>query len=497
MVQIAVQFPTAKIQSQWWYWCIGAALLGYLANVFSFLPFLQHELIGQAFWWTQEGEKFLNLIFDSERMDCFPGRFRYVEWLTQAAYWRAMSQGWLPRDLYDLVAIALSIGSACLLAGICRRKGLRPFETFLIVSFFLLSTHVFMIAVFNFRKAKVYASFFFLLMLYLSARKVQTRTLKLSYMAIGIIGFITDPYFILLSPLVALAADISQGEKRLVHTRALSIGLILGAMLVIFLNNIVGPHFSSSSQLFFTSIPGKPKVFISFSNIPYFYNLIPDIVFPNLFDRQMALLGWALIALFVGLTSLMIWRRWQQFGWVLLFVASLPIGAFFILPVRDNAYFSGYYGHTFLVLFTVSLVEVLLFLRHRTKPVFLTLAYVFILFVAVCHQIAKPITLDKWQRVYSASDGARKKVFQDYAQILEINKHLVSNRKDPYVLVLDSWKLDKLYLSKGQYFDNDGALEHTDVGYLLIPAMFRKEFDAGRLRIQLNKPKSDIKTAKK
>jgi hypothetical protein len=444
---------------------ISLPFLTYLLQVFSSAPYLQHEILGQAFWWTRSGENFWALLFDSERMDCFPGRFRYVEYLLEAGLWKASALGIIPRDLYDYLAICLTLlCGACLLRA-CKRHGLSLLSTMALLSFFLLSTQAYMVSVFHFRKAKILVALFFFV-LYELSESWKKRERKGLVVFLGFLGVLTDPFWILFAPFFSLALDLKEKRKGIPMTGWLMTGWALGGLSVILLNGFVGPRFSPNAQLYLIHPPGVPVNFFRLENIFSFYKIALDVL--GLIANRWAIL-WA-ISLFFILFSLS--RTPLMIFWGL----SLLLGAYLIEPSTERAFFSGYYGYVFLVFFVVALLDVF----RNAGPRARTALQLAIIFFMICHQTKKSDVFAGWKSFHTESSQVARKLEADRKEISSILKHLKKS-KEPYYFVLDKRENPVMRLSGALYTDDKGNWERTDLSYLYVPAVFRREVESGKI----------------
>lgn len=466
----------------------------YLFSIFDAIPFLQHEMVGQAHWWIQSKDSMLHLLFDSQRMDCHPGRFRYLEYLVQAGYWKLTALGVLPRNFYDYFSIAATLLSAFLVKRLCELRKLSSWQTLLLVALFLGSTQVYLVALFNFRKAKVLTSLFLLILVYASERMIASKVserkpylLCVLWASFGVIGCFTDPFFVLLAPLAALALDLNYRSTKWRCFVSVCLSTLCGAILVLCINNLIGVHYSPNARISLTGIPGRPVPFLNPQNIFNFYKLLPDILLPDFFDAYVSPLGLGMTLLLAGLLVLLFKRRIRPYGFCVALGLALPIGAFCIDPIRRNEYFTGYYGHPFLLFFIFALIEGFRLTRDFEVRKYSVALSAIVLVILGFHLAARPTTLDRWTLMYSGSPSLKEKVIQDYALILEIEDYLLSDAKKPYILQLDHWKVRSLSPSMGQYYDFRGYTDHTDLIYLYMPAIFQKEIRTGRLRIENKK----------
>lgn len=460
-----------------------AALFLYLC--FSHPPFIQQEIIGQAFWWAYLKNPFLESLFNPYAMDSHLGRFRYWEYLLEAGYWKSMRNGWLPKDLYDYFAILATVQISSLIYAICCRRKLSNLATFLLVAVFVLGAPSFMVVTWNYRKAKYLASCLLVVLAFLLEKTRGNRSrFFLPVMNCTVLGVFTDPFFTLLSLCLGLGYDLCEREKRWGRTLSVGAGLFLGACFVVVLNGIVGPLFNEMCKLLTTSIPDKPEVYLSVSNFSFIFEMLPDLFFPGLWVdfEAFSILG----IFFLGWYALFLWGafrgRARQSPLIFAFLMCLPAGAFLVRPVGNVGMYAGYYGHPTFLLFVLSFVDIATYFRTEGRKTYRSLVYLLLIVIIVCHQEGKDSVFRVWTEHHVEHAGTKRKFDNDYRELQNIRAYLKKNSKEPYHLSLDTETLKEFYFRRKYEMDQpDLKTRHTTLAYVMIPVMFHQEIEQNRL----------------
>lgn len=442
-------------------------------------PFLHPEAVLQAHWWNEAGVSFWNVLFDSWKTDQHPGRFRYVVYLVEGTYWRLFKAGWIPSTFYDFFAIVCNCTIALLLFLSARAAKAKPLLTFAIVALFLLSTPVFMTSTWHCRKAKYIVTLWFALTLYLREKKTMSGTFSWPLVAVTIAGVFTDPYFILLYPLLILALDLQKGSW--VGVRSLIAGYGLGFLGICLLNGVVGPLINQRTQLVFHHFEHIPVYYFNLRNLEMLPVLGLDFIGPLMLLRHPNL-GWLFLFVSLGTAALVCWRIERKPYLFLAFLLSLPIAAFMVLPKLSTARFGTYYGHPVFFLFVVGILDLFLSLDRRLSK-FSTYAPVALFAVIVLHQMGRYPLFFGWR---TGAFGAKPVSLVRYNEDEILLNQLRQRRWDvatPFRIRLEG--KDEYREEWGYTYPVPGApnLPHHDLGYLLVPLLFEKQIQRGELII--------------
>jgi len=465
------------------YGCL-ISLFGFLIwSIFSKQPFLQQEMLGQLTWWTHNSTGILDTLFDPSKNDTHPGRFRYVEYLFEALYWKVFTAGFLPRDLYDYSAF-LFTGILCvLLIQIAKHIKLHPQEVLLCLALFLLSSQTFMIHVYHFRKAKIITSVLLILTVFF-LQKEKKSGIRWGAVLTGLVGFFTDPTFILLVPLVALCMDTAYDQKKLPRFGSVLLGLGLGFCGLIVINGVIGPLFNPGTRLILTEIIQKPYGLLNPQSIPLFFDILRDLLAPMGFSGSKAILGWLSLGLFLSFVVACLVRAPMKCPFLILFLLSLPVGAFLVRPAHGLAMHGGYYGHPLMVLFVLAWMDIFKCLRNISKPAYHKLAYgTLVLIIGLC-QVGKKDVFAVWESHHLNNSITKAKFDNDYREISNIREFLKLEAKEPFVLSLDYSKMGPLLFDSIYEFGELGTeRDRTLLAYVGIPHIFKREIAEGKIRI--------------
>jgi hypothetical protein len=456
---------------------IGFLIALFCYNVFSATPFLQHEIFGQVYWWNHSDFGFWETLFDGMKMDSGFGRFRYIEYLAEAFYWKLMVGGFLPKDLYDYFGL-LTVGiCAFFLYKISKEKNLKPLEIALCLAFFLLSTHAFLAVVFHFRKAKAIVAILFVLILWVSEKPWKPFWSAVSLGVIGFLGFFSDPYFILPAPAFVLSLDFAR--KNYSRSTALLTGMATAFFALLIINGAIGPRIHPNTKLVFHNFDGKPPGVLSMSQLPEFPRILQDMVLPAYAGK----IGWGLVGFFFLILFLQIRKRAPEWGLTLGFLVTLPVCAFLIVPVENRFSYSGYYGYPLLILLTVLFMNICKFLRTYFSPSIYFAGLTAILLLICIHQSNQKIAFRHWVDHQLLPKGGEPRVMADYQEFKKIAKFFRENPNGRYALQLDTRNIN-IRLGSNIYFDEDSLQKHTDLAYILIPLVFRREIQKGQLSLE-------------
>jgi len=455
-------------------------VLFYVAwTVFGTMPFLQQEVIGHANWWNHPSLGFFQTLFDQNKMDAHPGRFRYVNYLVEAVYWKIYALSVMPKDFYDFLSLGVSALLAFLTFTIAKRRGLSTAICLLLAGLLLLSAHTYLLAVYHHRKAKYLISL--LLVLLLGFRKLNSTW---STTVLGTMGVLTDPTFIVLAPILTIILDWHLRTVRFLLTRYLLIGFFLGALLVVLLNGFIGPLFNSTCQLF-PEISNRPFGLLNFGSIPLFFDILPDLFLPNLLNLQPSV-GWVLMAIYWVIAFMLLLQSPRRYPFLLAFVVGLPIFAFLVRPASFRNMYTGYYGHPAFVLFVLSWIDIFLAMR---KNRWATAGCALLLLVSItAHQLQKKTVFNKMARAHVYRPSTLAKYVRDYRLIKELGKNLRRPLDRPYQLQLDYSNLkEALFDGVYEYGETGKERKHTLIAYVMLPLIFRNEIESGQLVIRNTK----------
>lgn len=441
-------------------------------------PFIEAEMVVKAYWWNHPGHSFLYKIFDPTMNDGEPGRFRYVDYLAEALYWELTRLGVLPRDLYDYFAIAFNLIVAGLLYGTARCKSLSRLTSFLIPAAFLLSCHVFHTTLFHYRKAKMIVSIEMLLLIWLFSLE-EGRKRFWAILSLSGLGVLTDPYFILIAPLLLLVTEGKAVLQRTDATRAMGLGFVASGVIILLLNGVIGPQFNPNCALIPPTLHDTTGTLLTPLNSLRFLLILPDLLAPVWVMRApIVAWGWTLLVV-VAFSSLVV-RYKSQTG--LTFLLSLPLMAFLLKPAPEEAVFSGYYGHALLVLFLVALMEILA--RTGESNLVKALTVLFFAVTLGLHQSAKEDAYVIWRMGHLEKQVTAQKFWNDYEELVKIDLHVKSKSAEPYLFRLDvnNYKTIKM---EAVYEKNETGHErkHTTLAYLLVPSLFREEILSGKIKV--------------
>lgn len=473
---------------RYWGFLFGFLVIGYYAwTVFSPPPFLQQEVISPAVWWNDPNTSFTEVLFDTQKTDRAPGRFRYAHYLFEAAYWKAFKAGWMPKDLYDYSAFVITCLLGCILFGIARRRRLGVLEALLISAFFVLSVQSFMITVFHHRKAKYLVSILFILIIMLAPKyRIPSRRHILS--GISFVGFFTDPVFILLAPLLAISLDIHYRGSKYPITVAVLKGMFLGGISFLLLNGVIGPLFTENCQLLLTEIPDKPTPLLNFANTKIFYRILPDLIAPMKYSGNTLPIVWVLMAAYAGITSFLLLKGFRQCPFLIGFLLILIPAAFLVQPDAVGGRYASYYGHPILLLFVLAWVDVLSFAKSHNWKWLQRGTCAFLLLFIILHQTAKLDVYWRWVQRCVPENETAKKYISDYNLIKYLSKRLKQSPNVPFYVTLDysnakvNGPLDSIYdLQKGE-----NQQQHTILAYGMIPILFDREIKSGSLVLRKN-----------
>jgi len=465
---------------------LGVAGLGvWFLSLWTTDPFIQQEVVGKAFYWARDGAPFLETLFNGNLMDGHLGRFRYVEYLSHALYWNGIRLGLLPRTLYDLSAAVVTLIIIGMLFSYWKRRGLSTPIVFFVVALVLFSSQSYMVIVFHYRHAKYIVSLLLMCLMYFWADRNQTRDLGWEttettvLVSLGVIGTLTDPYFILMAPVLALSCDLFQSRNYYI-TKRLLLGIALGGVAVVLLNGIIGPQFSSKAYLVLWKIPNKPRHLLALSNLINWPQLLPEMLLPKLlpFIPRFIIAMTSLLSL-LGLWAFLVFKKREKLPFLTAFVLCLPVQAILVLP-RDSGHYAGYHGHVIYLLFVMAAAE-LFFLWKTSLRNSVALLSV-LCTVLVAHQFGKHKIYDSWTRSHLGS--AEFKFRQDRELITQLREQLKHVGENPIEIRLDYTKVRRKDFP-AKYYKTDGPQSHTSVAYNLLPIFFAKERRSGKLKFHL------------
>lgn len=470
--------------SRWKPILLPAAIVGvfgyYLWTLYAADPFIQQEIIGLAFWWTRGDLNFFQSLFDPHKTDGYPGRFRYLEYLTEAGYWNLVRMGWVPHHLYDFFNLLLVAMIGFFLFKIARRNGLSRGESWVCLAFFWLSIPAFMVVAFHFRKAKVLATLWLAMLLYLFSLP-ERQKFRLAKIALVILGCFSDPFFILFAPLLGGVLDFQERPRTFFRLQDVFTGLCISAFLVLLINGWIGPQFHPACRVVLTEIPHKPKELFALGNLKQFQSVLPDIFAPALFHRKEMFVGWVLS----GLLACLFWFRLRPKipPYFLAFILSVFTTAFAIQPAPHESRFSSYYGFMLIFILSLALMEWLRWVRDKSN----TWRFGVLGIVLVCvglHQWQKEEVLSRWRERHFTLPTTRTKFLTDYQELLEINQYLKQKHGAPYLLKIDFSNLES-FSFRDLYEKGEEHLHRrrTYLAYFLMPILYESAIEKGEIMI--------------
>jgi len=468
-----------------------ALAIYFLSTVFSIRPFLNQEILGIAFWWTAEPGNFLYDLFDPLKTDGYPGRFRYVEYLFEAFYWKAMKNGLLPKDLYDYANLTLTALISFLLYRFTAKRDLTRLQRFCVVALLVLSVPAFMTQVYHFRKAKVLVSLLFLLVVMICEWEPEERFNRLKgglLAALGFIGVLTDPFFILIAPVLAVCHQFARSGNWS-ECKWLAGGMFAGLGAAALLNGVIGPRYNPRCALAWTSIPNKPPTLISLSNLPYLYDLLPDLFFPNFPTGLTTTLS---VALLMGLIGLAIFYRREIIAncpWIGAFLATLVISTFLIRPDSANYRFASYYGYPLILMMALALTDIFSRLSPKSSPQIYRLLPFACAFIVVFHQFSTKPSFQNWRGYRFLTPQAQARYERDDAELTRINAYLSGGATSPYKFEIDNSHLQVFGFTDTYEKNEEGPQrQRSNLAYFLMPMLFHKDIEAGRVKLVRDAP---------
>jgi hypothetical protein len=458
-------------------------IIGGIASfqIFTSTPFVQQEIVFQAHWWN-DGSSLLSSLFDPKRNDGAPGRFRYIEYLAEALYWKLAAVPLIPRTLHDYFAWLGSWIMSFFFLQIFRKRRLSLLSQALLFCLFWLGIPTFMVTTWHYRKAKFIVGFLFLLIaLHLELGKRRPWLLPLWLM-----GCLTDPFFVVLAPLLPLSHDLSHRAKKFVNTRYALMGLLLSAALVFFLNAVIGPTFHKGTAFIWDHIPGKPENFLNVSQWRLFPQILPQLAGLTENEILKGAAAWMGILFFLVLYFCARRSLANRGNWILCFLFSLPLAAILVHPSYNHeGIFLSYYGYPIFILFVLSLVDILEMAekwpeRARSVPLFAWGTWGLLAFTIVFHQFHREQVFAKWVHDHVGGKRVNEKWATDYKLIRDLRAELSHENTKNITLGFD-WANFRSDEPMHIYSDWGSRQEHTSLAYLLIPLLFRQEIKEGRL----------------
>ncbi len=153
--------------------------------------------------------------FECYFLDGGRGRFRYVGYFYESFSAHLSFLGYLPPTFYDWFSlIILSITSFFIsFVSFIRTKSF--ILTLFIVMFFLISYPTLMIFEFHYRGPKVIAVLFLSIFFLLIETKINTYTRKIIFGIIIILGYLSDPFFILATFAFIISLELNNNSKNI------------------------------------------------------------------------------------------------------------------------------------------------------------------------------------------------------------------------------------------------------------------------------------------
>ena len=181
------------------------AMLQYLNAVSLTMPDMS---LFEAVWENSMG------FFECYFLDQGRGRFRYIGYLYESITANMIFLGYLPMTLYDTSSLAVISVASLFLSLIVFARTKSTFLAFSIVVLFLVSFPTLMIYEFHYRGAKVMAVLFLAIFLWLFNSGIDSRAKKFGFGLTIILGYLSDPFFVVASLAFVAAHEILVSKER-------------------------------------------------------------------------------------------------------------------------------------------------------------------------------------------------------------------------------------------------------------------------------------------